>query len=166
MAVGDRVGGAVRHRWVRRGAVAVGGVLLALVLTAPAYAGDRVMRVKVSTYGWPGDSPFQPLAGCGYRKINAPDAGGKMPCRLSPRLAIMAVVPGFLKMGLRGTVCYGGNGDGVPGRGERCAWFRAGDRCGPGCYANGVKGDLSHGVARLIGFPWTVDYVTIRIPEV
>ena len=110
--------------------------------------------VRASTYGWPGDAPTQPLAGCGYRKIGGADAGRPMPCRLSPRLPIVA--HRSWRLGTLVRVC-------TTGPERRCAGARVGDRCGPGCDRNGVDVDLSWGVARRIGFGYGVaDVIVIR----
>lgn len=114
---------------------------------------------RASTYGWPGDDPYQRLAGCGHRKIGGRDAGQPMPCRLSPRLPIVA--HRTWPLGLYVVVCYTKRVtlDGVLVR--RCAGARVGDRCGPGCDRNRVHADLSYGLARRIAFPYGIANVTV-----
>ena len=120
---------------------------------------------RASTYGWPGDDPYQPLAGCGHKKIGGADAGKPMPCRLSPTLPIVA--HRTWPLGLYVVVCYVKRvtPEGVLVR--RCAGARVGDRCGPGCDANGVDADLSYGLARRIAFPYSIRNVTVirRVPR-
>lgn len=148
-----------------RTAFLVGAVLAAIVCPlvvalADASAAPRVERAewRVSTYGWPGDDPYQRLAGCGYKKVGGLDAGRPMPCRLTPTLPIVA--HRTLPLGILVRVCYTRRvSDLVLVR--RCAGARVGDRCGPGCDRNRVDADLSWGLARRIAFPYTVGTVTV-----
>lgn len=133
------------------------GLLVALAAACylvPAARADMLTHEgwRASTYGWPGDAPYQPLAGCGYRKIGGRDAGKPMPCRLSPRLPIVA--HRTWRLGSYVLVCYRAADR------RRCAGARVGDRCGPGCDANGVDLDLSWGLARRLRFPYGIAAVT------
>lgn len=132
-------------------------LILAGALSAPASASAAEWQTaKMSTYGWPGDGPYQPLAGCGYRKIGPPNAGQRLPCNLSPSIIGVAVVHGVARLGERLSfeICV----DGTCGR----YWLRVIDYCGPGCARNGVLFDISWGGARRTNFGYAVREVRWR----
>lgn len=131
-------------------------LLVLLVLASAAQAAPKKVtweRVKVSTYGWPGDGPYQGLAGCGYRAIGGKDAGRRSPCYLNPRQPVMA--HRTLPLGTLLRVCTEG-----PSKGT-CSGARVWDRCGPGCDANGVWGDQSWGLQKRLGLGYTTTYVWV-----
>lgn len=142
-----------RRYWLYGLGLAV--ILLAITFLAIWAEESRAAVVwkdaTVSTYGWPGDGPTQPLAGCGYKKRGGLDAGKPMPCRLTPKAPIVA--HRTLPLGTLIRVCYQG----------RCSGARVGDRCGPGCDHNGVEYDLSWGLAKRLGFPYSIESVKVAV---
>jgi hypothetical protein len=146
-AAGD--GGRVRRldpgRWEADVKVIGMAAMLVLAVPAPALAG----RTVASTYGWPGEGwseSHQQLAGCGHHKIGGWNAGDRLPCRLHPR--IRGIASRRLPLGTLVAVCY-----------RRCALGRVVDR---GPYANGASVDVTFGMARAIGMPYSVEIVGVR----